>query len=72
MVVVGEVIYIGMFLVYGIISSIITIITFELVILWMPNWPGFSSGLYGVSTGVGALVLPQVVHDWTERVVQQL
>lgn len=57
----GEILYIAMFAVYGTSTSLLYIAISELAISSIPNWPGFASGIYGVSVGVGTLLIPQII-----------
>ena len=52
---------------YGTIDSVLYIANTEFPILWMPQWPGFASGIYGVSLNVGSAIIPQIIawlREW--------
>ena len=63
----GEIIYIAMFGIYGIFGTVLYIANSELAISWMPQWPGFASGIHGMSQSIGSVFIPQMViwlQDW--------
>ena len=63
----GEIIYIGMFTMYGINNLIIYIANTEFPISWMPQQPGFAGGIHGVSLSVGSMIIPQIIiwlREW--------
>ena len=63
----GELIYIGTFSMFGIIGSVLFIANTEFLISWMPQWPGFAGGIYGVSISVGSVIIPQIIvwlREW--------
>jgi MFS family permease len=57
----GELVYIGMFGIYGIFSSAFYVANTEFAISWMPQWPGFAGGIHGMSVGVGSVIMPQII-----------
>ena len=63
----GEMIYIGMFAMYGLISTVFFMANTELAISWMPQWPGFAGGIHGVSVSAGSVIIPQIIiwlREW--------
>ena len=63
----GEMIYIGMFTMYGINNVVLFIANTEFPISWMPQWPGFAGGIHGLSVSVGSVIIPQIIiwlRDW--------
>ena len=57
----GELLYIATFCLYGISTMLVYFANFEFAMLSMPNWPGFSGGIHGLSVGVGELLLSQII-----------
>jgi hypothetical protein len=59
--VIGEVVYVGMFGIYGLFATVLYVANSELAISWMPRWPGFAGGIHGTSQTIGSLFIPQLV-----------